>query len=574
MPDFTGIMIGRYRLHEQLGKGGMAVIYKAFDTELERFVAIKIIRKEAFPIGFHEQLLTSFKQEARSLSSLSHPNIVNIYDYGDHQGDPFLVLEYLPKGTLAGIKKALPYAESFRLILPVAYALGYAHKNDFLHRDIKPSNILIGSEGQTVLSDFGISKLVGSLDRSGLTLTGALVGTPEYMSPEQGLGAVVDARSDIYALGIVLYELITGCRPFTADTPYAVVIKHVNDPLPDPRQFVPDLPLQVIHVLRRMLAKSPEVRYRSAADLIDAMLNCLAETAQVVAMPQIDLETIQVPLEGTSRLTSPTVPEEPPPIASQPNIIPPRRNRWLFLALRLVLAGLLIALTVTGIFLVRRDADRVSTAADINVPPTTIHLKAAFVSKTPTLTVSPQPSLTFTALTPAMTVSPQPSLTFTALMPTKTPFPTETRALTATPVPLVISRPTMNESNTLTNLWSLFPYRNPTKPVTLRYQAAVEPGKSYRWGAVWCAVDAETLVEILAPLTMELWVNGEKLSEEQIEIITSSRCRRWVTKLSDWIPGSLSTLELRYFLSKTIFDGEEYTEGGNYRLIIDVSVGQ
>jgi hypothetical protein len=311
-----------------------------------------------------------------------------------------------------------------------------------------------------------------------------------------------------------------------------------------------------------MLAKSPEGRYRSADDLTAALQNCLAKTAQADTMHQIDLPTVQYPVVEPPGRTSPTVPEAQPTRASPPSIAPHRRNRWILPVLGLVLAGVLIALTLAGIFLLQRDADRVDTAAQISPPPmaTTAEIAILVATEAPTLTITPQPSPTHTAR-----------------IPTMTPLPTDTRPPTATPLPLIVSQPAQNEINGLTNLWGLFTYKNLTKPGTASYQAVVKPNENYRWGAVWCAVDAETLVNILAPLTMELWINGEKLAEDQIleyETRTGNHCRRWVTKLADWRPGSRSTLELRYSLSKTIYDGEEYTEAGSYRMIIEVSVGQ
>ncbi|MGB9724679.1 MAG: serine/threonine-protein kinase, partial [Chloroflexia bacterium] len=241
-----GQSVGRYHIVEQLGEGGMATVYKAYDTRLEREVALKVIRRGAFPPEQLERILRRFEREAKALARLTHPNIVGLIDYGEYEGSPYLVMEYLPGGTLKKLLEAragrpLPWEEAVRLLLPIARALHFAHRQGFIHRDVKPSNILITESGEPMLSDFGIAKLLET-EETTLTGTGVGVGTPEYMAPEQGLGRKVDARADVYALGVVLYELVTGRKPYTADTPMAVVFKHLSDPLPRPRAYVPELP--------------------------------------------------------------------------------------------------------------------------------------------------------------------------------------------------------------------------------------------------------------------------------------------------------------------------------------------
>ncbi|MGC9025768.1 MAG: serine/threonine-protein kinase, partial [Chloroflexia bacterium] len=238
-----GQSVGRYHIVEQLGEGGMATVYKAYDTRLEREVALKVIRRGAFPPEQLERILRRFEREAKALARLTHPNIVGLIDYGEYEGSPYLVMEYLPGGTLKKLLEAragrpLPWEEAVRLLLPIARALHFAHRQGFIHRDVKPSNILITESGEPMLSDFGIAKLLET-EETTLTGTGVGVGTPEYMAPEQGLGRKVDARADVYALGVVLYELVTGRKPYTADTPMAVLLKQATEPLPRPRAYVP-----------------------------------------------------------------------------------------------------------------------------------------------------------------------------------------------------------------------------------------------------------------------------------------------------------------------------------------------
>lgn len=273
MTDLSGYSFGRYHLIEQLGQGGMATVYKAFDTRLERDVAVKILRMEQFSPAQLEQVMERFDREAKSLGKLSHPNIVSILDYGEHETIPYLVMEYLQGGTLkTKLGTPLPWHEAVEILLPVARALVYAHQHGIIHRDIKPANILLKENGDSVLTDFGIAKLLEGIE-GGHTLTGSGVGigTPEYMAPEQGMGSKIDARVDIYALGTVFYELVTGRKPYIADTPMAVLLKHMTDALPPPHEFILNLPDRVEKVLLKAMAKKPEDRYETMAAFVGAM---------------------------------------------------------------------------------------------------------------------------------------------------------------------------------------------------------------------------------------------------------------------------------------------------------------
>ena len=263
MTDITGHSIGRYHVIEKLGEGGMAKVYKAYDTHLDCEVAVKVMRPgEADSAQFSKR----FRNETRALAQLKHPNIVHVIDYGEYQDMPYLVMEYLVGGTLKDkMGQPMPYQEAARLLAPIADALSYAHSRDFLHRDVKPANILLTESGQAMLADFGIAKLLDTQYTTELTRTGVGVGTPSYMAPEQWLGKA-EPRTDQYALGIVFYEMVTGRLPYEADTPAAVLIKHVNDPLPRPGQFVRHLPATVENVIFKALAKEPENRFNSMAE--------------------------------------------------------------------------------------------------------------------------------------------------------------------------------------------------------------------------------------------------------------------------------------------------------------------
>ena len=283
MPNLTGQSIGRYHILEQLGEGGMAIVYKAYDTRLERNVALKVLRTDQFIPAQLEMVLQRFEREAKSLAKLSNPNIVNILDFGEHEGMPYLVMEYLPGGTLKKkLGQALPWREVVQILLPVARGLAYAHQHGVIHRDVKPANILLNEDNRPILTDFGIAKLLEGAEGHTLTGSGVGIGTPEYMAPEQGIGAsAIDERADVYSLGSVLYEMITGRKPYIADTPMAVVLKQMTDPLPRPTEFIPDLPEHVEQILLKALAKEPENRYADMNAMIDAMDGVLAETVKV-----------------------------------------------------------------------------------------------------------------------------------------------------------------------------------------------------------------------------------------------------------------------------------------------------
>ena len=301
MTDFTGLYFDRYHLLASLGEGGMASVYKAFDTRLERDVAVKIIRTDMFIPAALQQVLKRFEREAKSLAKLSHPNIVSIIDYGEHEGIPYLVMEYLPGGTLKDrlTSQHLTWQDSFHLLLPVARALQFSHQQGIIHRDIKPSNILITQSGEPMLSDFGIAKILEGEESTALTGTGVGIGTPEYMAPEQWVGET-SPRSDLYSLGVVLYEMVTGRKPYTADTPAAILLKQANYPLPRPRQFVVDLPDRVEKVILKVLAKRPEDRYSSMEEFGAALENLLSGHAKI--------KSSVLPAE------KPKAPEMPPPI--------------------------------------------------------------------------------------------------------------------------------------------------------------------------------------------------------------------------------------------------------------------
>jgi serine/threonine-protein kinase len=284
MPFTPGERVGAYQIIEQLGRGGMATVYKAYHAALDRYVAIKVLHP-AFKgdANFFER----FQREAQIVARLNHPHIVPVYDFAEHEGTPYLVMRYIEGETLKARldDDPLPPDQAMRYLRPVAAALSYAHEQGVLHRDIKPSNVIIDHEGQVYLADFGLARIAHAGDS---TLSrDAMIGTPQYISPEQAKGetGTLDARTDIYSLGVMLFEMLTGRVPFQADTPYAVVHDHIFTPLPPPTSLNPDLPQAVERVLLKALAKEPEDRYPDAQRFLQAYETVLDEL-QALAEPE------------------------------------------------------------------------------------------------------------------------------------------------------------------------------------------------------------------------------------------------------------------------------------------------
>jgi len=260
------LLAGRYELIEKIGDGGMAVVYKGKDRLLNRYVAIKILRPE---FTKDEQFIENFRRESQAAAGLSHPNIVGVYDVGKEGNIYYIVMELIDGKVLSQIikeKGKLDYKEAIHIIRQVASALSLAHKNQIVHRDVKPHNILITSTGVAKLADFGIAKAV-----SAATIVGGsnkVMGSVHYFSPEQARGAYVDERSDIYSLGIVLYEMLTGKVPFDGDNPVSIALMHINDDVPSVTEEVPGLPPQLEKIIRKATAKYQSSRYKVIDDMI------------------------------------------------------------------------------------------------------------------------------------------------------------------------------------------------------------------------------------------------------------------------------------------------------------------
>jgi len=288
MSDLVGQTIGTYKITERLGQGGMADVYKAFHTELEVYRALKVIRPEfVAEVDFKNR----FRREAQAVATLRHSNIVQMHDFGVQDKFYYMVMEFVEGNNLKDYLHKHGQIRPFSKILPiieqVASALTYAHERGIIHRDIKPANIMLTPGGQVILMDFGIAKMLEAKEQ--MTKTGAGIGTPAYMAPEQARAQPnIGPPADIYSLGIVLYEMLTGRVPFQADTPLAVMLQVVNDPLPSPREFSPDIPDVLQGVVLKATAKDATQRYQTAEAMVDSLKRSLSGDAGATSISGTD----------------------------------------------------------------------------------------------------------------------------------------------------------------------------------------------------------------------------------------------------------------------------------------------
>src|SRR5947207_4306004 len=273
MNALIGRSLGQFRIVERIGAGGMATVFKAYQPNLDRYVAIKVLP------AYHARdpvFVKRFVQEARAVAKLVHPNILQIHDFGDQDNITYIVMEYVDGGTLKDRLKQRPVTvpEAVDFVIQAAEGLGCAHGHGIVHRDVKPANMLVRKDGHLLLSDFGIAKILEGT--TNLTRVGTGIGTPQYMSPEQGTGQMVDRRSDIYSLGIVLFHCLTGRVPFTADSPLTITLKHMNEPLPIDKLAAEGVPAPIIQVVQKMAAKQQQDRYQTAEEVVGVLTRALA----------------------------------------------------------------------------------------------------------------------------------------------------------------------------------------------------------------------------------------------------------------------------------------------------------
>ncbi len=316
MDSLIGKTIGKYQIVEHLGRGGMAQVYKAYQPALDRYVAIKLMHSF---LAEDKGFLNRFQREARAVAQLRHPNIVQLIDFDVTDGVYYyMVMEFIDGHTLkvrlqemADNNQTMPVDEAIRIARDVAGALSYAHSHDMLHRDIKPSNVMLNQESQVILTDFGIAKI---LSNPQYTASGGMTGTPSYISPEQGLGEPGDARSDLYSLGTMFFQMMAGRLPYEADTAVAVVLKHINDPLPLPSQLNPTLPPGIDRIILRAMAKNPNDRYQTADEFIEHLDRVKAGLSIPQAAPSMLSATTTA---GSTGQTAIVFSDAPLPLAPQ-----------------------------------------------------------------------------------------------------------------------------------------------------------------------------------------------------------------------------------------------------------------
>src|SRR5689334_12496304 len=289
---------GRYRLEARIGAGGMSTVYRALDETLQRQVAIKLMNHE---VARDSDQLERFRREARAVAQLSHPHVVGVIDAGEDESRPYIVLEYVEGETLKDrIRRQgrLPIPEAIAYAIEIAHALGTAHARHIIHRDVKPQNVLIDEEGSAKVTDFGIAR---TLEEDGLTADGRVLGTTDYVSPEQALGQPVTGQSDLYSLGIVLYEMLTGQVPFKGESQVAVAMRHVREELPDVQRLRPEVSAALAAVVDRATAKDLDRRYLDAGSLVADLEEVLAiETARAGGATG-EATTVLRTLPGTAR---------------------------------------------------------------------------------------------------------------------------------------------------------------------------------------------------------------------------------------------------------------------------------
>jgi eukaryotic-like serine/threonine-protein kinase len=354
---------GRYRIVRKLGSGGMADVYLAEDEELGRRIAIKILNDRH---ANDESFVERFRREAKNAAGLSHPNIVSIYDRGEAEGTYYIAMEYLDGRSLKELVVArgpLPIPDAIDATRQVLAALRFAHRKGVVHRDIKPHNVMADADGRLKVTDFGIARA----GVSQMTEAGSIIGTAQYLSPEQARGTAVDQRSDLYSVGVVLYEMLTGTTPFSGDSPVEIAMKHLSDPPRPPSVERPDIPPDLDMIVLRALAKNPDDRFQTAEEM-DAELERVSRGAGVTTATA---DAATAVLSGTELSTAPTaiVPPRRPPATTRPGYRyaepPPRRRPfwpWLLALLLVVLAG------VAGWYAFGQIQDALSGGSTASVP--------------------------------------------------------------------------------------------------------------------------------------------------------------------------------------------------------------
>jgi len=371
---------GRYKIEQFLDQGGMSAVYKASDPNLQRTVALKIIHPH---LSSDPEFVRRFEQEAAAVAQLRHPNIIQVYDFNHDQDTFYIVLEYAPGQTLKERLKTLsaangrlPIPDAIRIMTEISDAVAYAHEKGMIHRDLKPANVMLSPKGQAILMDFGVAKMLDGVDH---TATGTIVGTAKYMSPEQARGERPDERSDIYSLGIMLYEMVAGRPPFDADTTVAILMKHVNEPVPDIRQLHADVPNELVEIIDKALAKDRNERYQSAAHMAAALklINRLGQTTTPATDAQKTVSSKKrQSTEPSSKEPAPASAQAEPELSeAQPAQPAQATNKSIFLLIGAAALVLIFIIGLGGFFIISQltqpsddEGEAVAQAVDPNLP--------------------------------------------------------------------------------------------------------------------------------------------------------------------------------------------------------------
>lgn len=473
--DDKTVFGGRYRIRQRIGRGGMASVYLAEDELLGRPVALKVVEASRADEGVVER----FRREARAAAKLNHPNVVAVYDWGEHAGNYYLVMEYVDGPSLDEVisqRGRFSVAETTRLIRTVAIALGSAHDQGLVHRDVKPGNVLIANDGTVKVADFGIATALTATTAQNLTAPGTVLGTASYLPPEQALGHVVDRRADLYSLGVVMYELLSGKPPFAGSSPVSLAYQHVQEPVPPLRERGVDAPQPVAAIVMRLLEKDPANRFQTAQELVDTLDDRAAAFDPQAVGPA-----------ATTRL-----PIQPKPAASIPAVQGARSllagNGAVLFLVGLLAVGLIVVaiqnLPLGGSAApVLTGPDEGSTIDDGGGPDASAVVNdPEFAAVDPT----PVPTLIPTAPPPEPTIVPtaiaEPSAEST-VAPVPTPEPTDVPSPTTEPsavpsptgVPTVEQTPTLSPTPEPTATAEATPVVSPTAEPTPTETATVEP---------------------------------------------------------------------------------------------------
>jgi len=315
----VGASLGnRYEILDVVGQGGMSTVYKAKDAVLGRHVAVKVLHRQ---YSQDHEFLTRFKREARSAASLIHPNIVTVYDTGEEDGTHYIILEYIEGQQVKELireRGPLPVEMALDIAKQAGQALSYAHRREVVHRDIKPHNLMLSKDGRVLVTDFGIAK---ARSQPGITQDGTVLGTVHYIAPEQARGEISDAQSDIYALGICLYEMITGLQPFRGDNPVEVALKHVRDELPPMTRHGEPVDPRVEQIVTRATAKEKADRYTTADQFVEALSAMLAAPDAVPGLDDSErtrvLKAVRKPKKSSKPKPAPQSPVAAAPVAPE-----------------------------------------------------------------------------------------------------------------------------------------------------------------------------------------------------------------------------------------------------------------